>query len=117
MPIMARHRAKLVAEFSILIARFLLMRYMIKRGKLAVKRRDMSEWVNVKLRMPDPGQFVFAYGDACQGWVDGPKMAVFRWWNDSWWDANMDAELADGVPTHWMPLPEPPEQPSGDIDA
>jgi hypothetical protein len=27
-----------------------------------------------------------------------------------WWDANMDAELADGAPTHWMPLPSPPDE-------
>jgi len=65
-------------------------------------------WISTKDRMPDPDQFVLAYGDACQGWTDGPKIAVFRWHGKNWWDANMDAELAGSVPTHWMPLPPPP---------
>ena len=70
----------------------------------------MSEWISVKDRMPEAGQFVLAYGDACQGWTDGPKIAVFRWYSDYWWDANMDCELADTMPTHWMPLPGTPKQ-------
>lgn len=65
-------------------------------------------WIKTKDQRPEDCTFVLAYGDRCQGWVDGPKMAVFYWQNETWWDANMDAELAEGAPTHWMPLPEPP---------
>ena len=59
--------------------------------------------------MPAPGQFVLVYGDFFQGALDGPKMAVFQWWHEEWWDANMDYEQHDGaMPSHWMPLPEAP---------
>jgi hypothetical protein len=77
-----------------------------------------TAWTPVTDRRPEPGQFVLAYGACCQGWVNGPLIAVFRWYDDSWWDANMDAEVAEGIPTHWMPLPDLPRaqstpQPAG----
>ena len=65
-------------------------------------------WIKCSERMPENGQFVLAYGDSCQGWINGPKMAVFRWDIERWWDANLDAEEAEGDPSHWMPLPDAP---------
>jgi hypothetical protein len=73
-----------------------------------------KRWILVKERRPENKTFVFAHGDVCQGWVDGPKIAVFYWHDPIWYDANMDAEIAEGAPTHWMPLPLPPSQPSGE---
>jgi hypothetical protein len=68
----------------------------------------MSKWIAVKDQMPAPGQFVLAYGDQCQGMIDGPKISVFHWVHEDWFDANMDYELTT-APTHWMPLPDPPQ--------
>ncbi|MDZ4250407.1 MAG: DUF551 domain-containing protein [Candidatus Nanopelagicales bacterium] len=72
-----------------------------------LEERKMS-WIPFKERRPEPRQFVLAYGDVCQGFTDGPKISVFRWHMDRWWDANMDAEEAEGDPSHWMPLPYSP---------
>jgi len=71
------------------------------------------EWIKTSDRQPAEDQFVLAYGDACEGWVDGPKIAVFHWANDVWFDTNMDAYIAAGAPTHWMPLPDAPT--TGDL--
>lgn len=68
-----------------------------------------EDWIDVRDRMPEPGQFVLAHGPACAGWVGGPNTAVFRWYDGDWWDANMDAEQCHStLVTHWMPLPGAP---------
>lgn len=65
----------------------------------------MSEWISVKDRLPDEfGEYL--------GLVDefefrGPEIVQFdedgfqRWYNYEWNKSHV---------THWMPLPEPPEE-------
>lgn len=75
----------------------------------------MTDWISFKKQQPKDGQFVLAYGDHCQGCLNGPKMSVWQFNLTYWIDANMDCEIAcevdgaeDGNPSHWMPLPESP---------
>jgi hypothetical protein len=72
-----------------------------------------EDWIRIRERQPEDGQFVLAYGDICQGFTDGPKISVFRWHMERWWDANMDAEEVHDDPSHWMPLPDAPGRSEG----
>lgn len=57
----------------------------------------MAEWIPVKERLPDKGQYVLAYS------ADDDYMTVEA-------RHNFDAFQI----THWMPLPEPPEGGGGE---
>lgn len=70
----------------------------------------MSEWISVKERLPERKQDVLML-------FDTGNMAV-GWWHDadehiSVWCAYTDDGFytdCDCIPTHWMLLPEPPEE-------
>jgi hypothetical protein len=39
------------------------------------------------------------------------KVHVFIiWWNNGGWCNSLTPDFITGVPTHWMPLPEPPKE-------
>lgn len=57
----------------------------------------MSEWINVKDRIPDENVRVIVAGS---GIVTEGILSC-----GSWWESGMDYEVYDV--THWMPLPEP----------
>lgn len=67
------------------------------------------EWISVKDRLPDEGQFVIMYFARQNGYNIGDYKLANTWQGkklkfvpfNSWWD--------DAV-THWMPLPEPPKE-------
>lgn len=69
----------------------------------------MSEWISIKLRLPEPHQMVLVHGD------DG----IFRAYRDrhdehpGWQCSPIGSYAGDGCVfgiTHWMPLPEPPKK-------
>lgn len=74
----------------------------------------MSEWISIENRMPSDGKAIWVYDGyitiGCffkdEGWCvacDAPVLHEGEWLIDSYeLDKTMD-------PTHWMPLPEPPE--------
>lgn len=69
----------------------------------------MGEWISVKDRMPHDGMMMKEPSD---GTLVFDKLHGVRitYMHSSYWnieDAWGDTESA----THWMPLPEPPEQP------
>ncbi len=70
-----------------------------------------NEWVSVKERRPQAGHDVISLlpcGDC-----------AVVWWTGSVWRVRWDATQLDREPTHWMPLPAPPDRrpPEGEADA
>ena len=66
------------------------------------------EWISVKERLPEYDTDVLLWG---AGW----KRVYFGYWRHSdEWIGRYSAEESEGLPntdpTHWMPLPEPPNQ-------
>ena len=69
-----------------------------------------NEWVSVEERRPQAGHDVIALlpcGDC-----------AVVWWTGSVWRVRWDATQLDREPTHWMPLPAPPDRrpPEGEED-
>lgn len=70
----------------------------------------MSEWISVEERLPEKKQDVLMY-------FNSGNMAV-GWWHDedehiTFWCAYTDDGFytdCDYMPTHWMPLPDPPKE-------
>ena len=66
----------------------------------------MSKWISVKDRLPDFGQFVLTYSQMEAGhwvWLYGAVQ-----YNGYFVHTNPDSI------THWMPLPEPPQEQDDD---
>jgi len=62
----------------------------------------MSEWISVKDKLPKPSTevLIFIYDILALGYMESDG----EWWNDA-----DEKEHSESV-THWMPLPEPPEE-------
>lgn len=77
----------------------------------------MSDWISVEERLPYvgpvAGRFACSLSDVCVAWRSGEAQTTVglrRWRNGllHWVDADRCAPLP-WLPTHWMPLPEPPK--------
>ena len=63
---------------------------------------NQPKWISVKEMFPKHKQVVLAYVDPC--------LEIVQWNEaDGLWDADAGWFKLDSV-THWMPLPEPPEE-------
>ena len=67
----------------------------------------MSEWISVKDGLPKEQQFVLIYNTELIG-----GNASVSWLKDGKWYLLECSTHNDPIyePTHWMPLPEPPNQ-------
>jgi len=68
----------------------------------------MSEWVSIK-NPPDGGARVLV-------WFPEAKVCDLIWWNDKLdhvdsYEDNAFGSFRLGKPSHWMPMPQPPERP------
>jgi hypothetical protein len=61
----------------------------------------MSEWIDVKDRLPDEVDSYLVYRPDSD-----PPYVTSLWEEGEWWPERGDVAL-DGI-THWMPLPDPP---------
>jgi hypothetical protein len=69
------------------------------------------EWISVEERLPDVPWNVWAYSPPLRGGY-GIQQASYKG-NDIWREANPCDGREIKVPiTHWMPLPDPPEEES-----
>ena len=74
----------------------------------------MSEWISVKDRMPGRYETVLIAISTVNGYGDPAKLVTIGGYDHSRkrWEqyTSTDRQLCQGeTVTHWMPLPEPPE--------
>ena len=72
----------------------------------AVGGIKMSEWISVKDKMPQPGRYVACIAKRNPFSRFMPMVARIE--KNGW--ANPITEQYISEVTHWMPLPEPPEE-------
>jgi len=63
----------------------------------------MSEWISVEDRLPDEDEICLAYPT-----LTGKVYPVWYFAKQGWRTIRFSGEVGQ-EPTHWMPLPEPPE--------
>lgn len=77
----------------------------------AIEELSKPRWISVNERMPEPGVPVLAVAD----WKNEPGVLYGIRWNGTEWEVELVAEYDyweryAGKITHWMPLPELPEE-------
>lgn len=63
-------------------------------------QRDVPNWIPVTERLPEPYTWVLVS-------AEGPEVAFDAFYDGAQWK---DAILNGLIVTHWMPLPQPPEE-------
>ncbi|HBC5696644.1 TPA: ead/Ea22-like family protein [Escherichia coli] len=67
-------------------------------------------WISCSERMPNDKQYVWCWGKS-YGWTECDTFeGYYDWSRNKWWAVTDDGEEPASKVTHWMPLPEPPEQ-------
>lgn len=74
----------------------------------------VPKWISVKERLPEAYQCVIAHVRHTEKWRNNAKPEE-QWhvveedcWLGDGWECNADTDIHEV--THWMPLPEPPEE-------
>ncbi|HAK5799364.1 TPA: dATP/dGTP pyrophosphohydrolase domain-containing protein [Salmonella enterica subsp. enterica serovar Poona] len=67
-------------------------------------------WINCSERMPDDKQYVWFFGES-RGFAGRDTFeGYYDWSRNKWWAVTDIGEEPASKVTHWMPLPEPPQQ-------
>ncbi|EGF5841433.1 DUF551 domain-containing protein [Escherichia coli] len=67
-------------------------------------------WINCSERIPDDKQYVWCWGKS-YGWTECDTFeGYYDWSRNKWWAVTDDGEEPASKVTHWMPLPEPPQE-------
>ena len=91
--------------------------YMIRRQPTVDAAELLRDrWISVKNRLPDSNglYIVTACDEGCAAgegiWYD-TVVVTAEYYNGcwTWYEGGQEYDL-DGIVTHWMPLPEPPEE-------
>ena len=73
----------------------------------AIAALEAQEWVSVEDRLPESNTIVLGWGSHHWPWVVEMESEPNEWYDSS------DGNGVVGV-THWKPLPEPPEDETGE---
>lgn len=67
-------------------------------------------WISCSERMPNDKQYVWCWGKS-YGWTECDTFeGYYDWSRNKWWAVTDDGEEPASKVTHWMPLPEPPQE-------
>lgn len=67
-------------------------------------------WISCSERMPDDKQYVWFFGES-RGFAGRDTFeGYYDWSRNKWWAVTDIGEEPASKVTHWMPLPEPPQQ-------
>lgn len=67
-------------------------------------------WISCSDRMPNDKQYVWCWGKS-YGWTECDTFeGYYDWSRNKWWAITDDGEEPASKVTHWMPLPEPPQE-------
>ena len=67
-------------------------------------------WISCSERMPNDKQYVWCWGKP-YGWTECDTFEGYYDWSiNKWWAVTDDGEEPASKVTHWMPLPEPPQE-------
>ena len=69
-----------------------------------------DSWISCSERMPNDKQYVWCWGKP-YGWTECDTFeGYYDWSRNKWWAVTDDGEEPASKVTHWMPLPEPPQE-------
>lgn len=71
----------------------------------------MAEWISVKDRLPEKGGYYLVVTDDAMISIEEFSKEKLAWLGYDWDNAEVYELIRI---THWMPLPEPPEEANGD---
>ena len=67
-------------------------------------------WISCSERMPNDKQYVWCWGKP-YGWTECDTFeGYYDWSRNKWWAVTDDREEPASKVTHWIPLPEPPQE-------
>ncbi|EGZ5455635.1 DUF551 domain-containing protein [Escherichia coli] len=67
-------------------------------------------WISCSERMPNDKQYVWCWGKS-YGWTECDTFeGYYDWSRNKWWEITDDGEEPASKVTHWMTLPEPPQE-------
>ena len=67
-------------------------------------------WISCSERMPNDKQYVWCWGKS-YGWTECDTFeGYYDWSRSKWWAVTDNEEEQASKVTHWMPLPEPPQE-------
>ncbi|PSY39944.1 hypothetical protein C7B09_19035 [Escherichia albertii] len=67
-------------------------------------------WISCSERMPNDKQYVWCWGKS-YGWTECDTFeGYYDWSRNKWWAVTDNEEEQASKVTHWMPLPEPPQE-------
>ncbi|EKC2245443.1 DUF551 domain-containing protein [Salmonella enterica] len=67
-------------------------------------------WISCSERMPDDKQYVWFFGES-RGFAGRDTLeGYYDWSRNKWWAVTDIGEEPASKVTHWMPLPEPPQE-------
>ncbi|EFB3720455.1 DUF551 domain-containing protein [Escherichia coli] len=69
-----------------------------------------DSWISCSERMPNDKQYVWCWGKF-YGWTECDTFeGYYDWSRNKWWAVTDIGEEPASKVTHWMPLPEPPQE-------